>query len=96
MGKPWCGRKQKRSTDLRAKKEIGQHKDEQAAYVNLGVLKVCSFRPRQGEDRAYRRKTALQRFMLEHVPKLPNKLSEISDKINFIIDREIGRKGLPR
>lgn len=74
----------------------GQYKDEQAAYVNLGVLKVCPFRPRQGEDRAYRRKTALQRFMLEHVPKLPNKLSEISDKINFIIDREIGRKGLPR
>ena len=30
------------------------------------------------------------------IQSLENKLYEITEKINFIIDREIGQKGLPR
>ncbi len=74
---------------------IDQQVKIQSGLIDLNMAGLSTDRRIRRLERAVRKHQEWLANNTFEIQSLENKLYEITEKINFIIDREIGQKGLP-
>ena len=74
---------------------IDQQAKIQSNLIDLSMAGIKTDRRIRRLERAINKHQEWLSSNTFEIQSLENKLAEITDKINFIIDREIGQKGLP-